>query len=213
MGPILNAREAPYRFIVKLKIVGRGGQTSVGTGFLETGNRVVTAAHNLYHSSRLGGLARKIDISFVDTTGAGNHELQVASSNLRVHENWKITHKKKYDIGIIHLGRSAPPVSGGFQLATYRPQDLRNTAAHVSGYEETSDLVQTGKSIIISQAGNGTFRYSAETRYGHSGSPIWLQDAEHGPFKAVGVHTAKPFSGGGTATHFRNPFLQTLLAL
>jgi V8-like Glu-specific endopeptidase len=183
---------SPFNAIVHLEITFSYSPTLTfpATGFLISGNRIFTAAHNLYHRST-GRYA-----SFIQVTPARNGNLAPYGTftGRRFHIpaayiSAPDSTKDNYDYGVITLNGNGATNAGTMGLFTGTITSSVTTTGY--GYISPSDPMQTHM-YRSSGPTNGMsgilFEHECDTLDGNSGSPVYDNSN-----RAVGIHIGGVF--------------------
>lgn len=182
--------------ICKIFITFSDNSKAVGTGFLTSSNKVVTAGHCLYYKDTSGNpkTAKSLKLWFGCSGTNSNPKYTVETSvtcttdNIYVPSQWKTGYPKNYDYGVIKLDEDFSGPTQYFSLASYSNCSEGDTVT-ITGYEDhykntkftNYDLVQgTGKITGT----NGSLLYTKiDAMAGQSGSPVVYKG------NVIGVYT------------------------
>ncbi|XP_048251702.1 glutamyl endopeptidase-like [Haliotis rufescens] len=192
--------EKPYTGIAHLK---HGNGKAIGTGFLVKhggGTFLVTAAHCLWDRGK-GAFKAKIHISLGrDGECHPFGTIKKKSVDFEVPREYKETHGRKYDYGIICLDKEKHMLDKccAFDLEPRTDEYIENQDLYMSGYpgipEERRDGVpgwppgtQWKIKLTTVTVNKRRLQYRDATTPGNSGSPVY--QLRNGRYVAHGIHT------------------------
>lgn len=172
---IIETNLMPYKAICKLQMKTDIG-SFMGTGFLISKNKLVTAGHCVY-SHRSGGWKNSIKV-IPAMSGFSKPFGEYSAVSLAATKGWIEGASPRYDMGLIKLDRDVTH-DDFFKLSA----DDSSRGA-VTGYPGDRDrgMFQYAMEEILSKRG-GQFEYMLDTFGGQSGSPL-IKSRD----TAIGIH-------------------------
>lgn len=180
-------RNYPWRAICHLEIVANDGVRYQGTGFLINSRLLLTAAHNLFNPSELGGYASAV---IVRPGLSGESVVLPATYGIRilVTEKWKLHRHPDDDIGGLVLPTPIGDTLGYFAYkgkATVSP----GVKITVAGYPSGGNNRIYWQTDSVAALGSTSLWYRVDTTTGQSGSPAWIEHPGNTPRLVLAVHT------------------------
>jgi glutamyl endopeptidase len=198
---VLDTDLAPWRMICALRMRGRSGGTTIGTGWLIGPRTVLTAGHCVYSTRFFGGWADTIEV-IPGLNGPGTDDAarpygSVTSRRFSSVERWTVNEDADFDIGCIHLDQPLGEKVGWFAIGVLPADELTGYLVNISGYP-----ADRGQGNEQYHAANRVLRctdrrvfYEVDTFGGQSGAPVWIHTGPGEPPLAVAVHA---YGIGGT---------------
>jgi V8-like Glu-specific endopeptidase len=183
-----DAKTAPYASIGLIHAF-RGAERmarTIGTGWLVTDNRIVTAGHVVYSPFEFGGRASRVHVwlgfdRFKDDNPA------IITSNIRVHPNYIQTGDRRFDVATIDFDARLAARTDFTGAGSSGDSQIRGREIEIAGYpldKGGTDMYTATGSVVANELQR--FFYDADTRPGQSGAPVWI--VEDGIPRVIGVH-------------------------
>jgi V8-like Glu-specific endopeptidase len=175
-GRVPDAKIAPYASIGLIHAF-RGSERfarTIGTGWLVTNTRIVTAAHVVFGKFQLDGQASRVHVWLgYDRFKDGNPA--IISSKIRVHPTYVETGDRRFDVATIDFNTSLVtrtdfPKTGGMESG-----DLSGQPVEIAGYpsDKGGFDMYTATGTVAATEPQRIF-YDADTMKGQSGAPVWI---------------------------------------
>lgn len=171
----------PYSCIAALTVTWPDGSTSRATGFMISNHYLATSAHVVYNADKGGG-ASKVTAYF-GRNGATSSYVYTASSYTYC-VNYPTTPTCGNDWAVCYFSSSVGNNVGWFSIGYTTDDALSSYAISVTGYPGDKKVANSNApdgynrymytaSSRISSVYDYSFRYSADTREGESGAPVY----------------------------------------
>ena len=196
---VLNARRVPYAAICHLEL-DLGGRRSGCTGCLVAPRIVVRAAHCLHNPARARGGGRAAPHGIRVTPGRNGRSSAPFGTQPAVawyaHNEFVRARSPGHDMGIIALAQAFAGHPGVLRMAVQSDGQLaraqRGHLLHIAGYPgDKPPGTQWEHAESLRSIHGNVIRYSVDTCPGHSGSPVWIREANVSAL-VVGIHTGGP---------------------
>lgn len=180
---ITDASVRPWRRICRL-LVTHGPNTFLGTAFLVTNRRLLTAGHNTFAP---GAVPTNIRVEAIVSphAPAGHSTLGIDSKRL---PGWDSSQDPERDAATVMLADPIGDQVGWFGTRVHPREDLIGRKVQLAGFPAT---VGGGQQLVlfettIVEVRDGRIYYVEDLRRGCSGSPVWYE--EDGQHWVVGIH-------------------------
>lgn len=201
---ILETDLAPWRMVCALRLVGSGGGSAIGTGWLAGTRTVVTAGHCVHDQRFFDGWADHIEVS----PGRDDQDFPFGTSvatRFSALNEWVANADPDFDIGCIHLEEPLGDNVGFFGFAALPADDLEHHLVNVSGYpgDRGNGRLQYFHANRVLHVSDRRVFYDIDTFGGQSGSGVWIKETEQSEPIVVAIHAygtgGTPFNLGITA--------------
>jgi glutamyl endopeptidase len=170
--PLLGqGRDDPWKYLCLLQTSWPSGPVTVGTGWLISGNTVVTAGHNIFRPGPDPMACSGVRVAF-GFDGSAPPVATAMAAQLKVSKGWH-TGDARADCGAIRLSQTLPALFGPDFLEPVETPDI--VACSIAGYP--TDLFPFGLYVDRGEArrtADGFVEHRISTEGGESGAPLLM---------------------------------------
>jgi V8-like Glu-specific endopeptidase len=187
-GRVPDAKTAPYASIGLIHAF-RGNERmarTVGTGWLLTPHRIVTAGHVVYSPFEFGGRASRVHV-WLGFDRYRDDNPAIIASNIRVHPDYIQTGDRRFDVATIDFDGRLAAETDFSGAGSPGGSQMRGREIEIAGYpldKGGTDMYRATGAVVANEL-QRVF-YDADTRPGQSGAPVWI--VEDGHPRVIAVH-------------------------
>lgn len=192
-----DTTDSPYYAIARLEIHFSNGATNYGTGYMVSGNVMLTAGHCVFLENNSSVTVDSIIAKF-GLSDTGDASTLASVKHFYVCSNYTY-YGDDYqdDYAILVMKQNVGDTTGWFGL-DYEPDSFFENSSRtfsVTGYANTGSIMMT-ESGNITDCDTYILHYMMDTVGGQSGSPVYRGNSTSG-YTAYGIHVGGSSAGNG----------------